>query len=276
MSFLARLFANRFASFKIAPAFTYTYPQPASHSSPAPADSDWEMIEIDETATFYTDRITLFLGPPLKQRHHILITDIPKSSTFLTYLATLDPAQRYANITELDISMISDYLDATNRSVEALAIEVPWLDVIKLALTAEALQDASMEAKALSVLREKGVIANAPGNSMGLFGYKDYAFAVEYWSRTGTGGNLMRVLNQIGGLDVEGEGGVVSGVEASEEIAPFAKYEHGVLEGQILRECNNVEDGAESVVYPVAQPSMPPSVETFRQKLTKNFVWPRR
>ncbi|USP73215.1 uncharacterized protein yc1106_00489 [Curvularia clavata] len=155
------LFADLLKNFKSTPptsTFTCTDSRTNNHAITTYPENDWEIITPEEATAFYTDRITLFLGPPRKQRHHIPLADIPESSTLLTYLATLDPAQRYTHIAEIDMPMIVAYLKSLNRSVDALVIEASWLDIIKLAITAEALQDARMEIKALSALREKELV----------------------------------------------------------------------------------------------------------------------
>lgn len=102
--------------------------------------------------------------------------------------------------------MVAAYIRILNLQVDALAIEASWLDIIELAITAEAMQDERTENRALCVLRQKGVLAAAPRDSLDLFNHEEYAFAKQYRARTGRGENLMRVLREIMEVDMERSG----------------------------------------------------------------------
>lgn len=281
MSFFTNIITG-FKSATSAPTSTGVDSDANSYATSDHLESGWEVITPEETTAFYNDRITLFFGPPMSRHHHILLTNIPKTSTLLTHLATLDPAQRYTHVPGLDTSMITGYLEALNRSIDALAIEASWLDIIKLAITAEALSDSRTEIKALSTLREKGKIAAAPGNALGLFDHHDYAFALEYQSKIGGAQNLMRVLRQVGGFGIE-----KSGLYRSQSTASRAKEAKN--KSRVPRETgpfvdasvyaraeSSKEDGAGGKAYPNSRPRIPPSVELLRNEYESNFVRPFR
>ncbi len=166
-------------------------------------DEDWEFITAHEAGVIYHDRITILLGPNRETRHYILIADMPKSSELLNYVRTLDPSHRNVHLFFPDLPMVKLYLKSPTISVESLAIEESWLDIIKLAITADVFQDPYVEGRALAALEQKGIIALAPGNAVLLFDQHDFAFAQEYQTKTGNGQKLTQTLNVIAKMGTE-------------------------------------------------------------------------
>lgn len=81
------------------------------------------------------------------------------------------------------------------HSSDFLTNQLSWLQVTKLAITTEILQDYDVEMNAIAVLKRKGEIAQKDSES--LFNHQGYAFVRNHHKATGGGGWVMSVLDTI-------------------------------------------------------------------------------
>ncbi|KAF1839642.1 hypothetical protein BDW02DRAFT_643672 [Decorospora gaudefroyi] len=253
MSFLAKMFTS---------SRGLNFTPPTTHTA-AETAGDWDLVSAEEAAGFYPDRLTLFLGPHLETRHHMLLIDIPKTSALLTYVGSLEPTHRYMHLTALDIPMLTSYLELQTLSADALASTASWLDVIKLAITAEVLEDAVVETKAIEALHRKQH-SLSPGPSLN---HHECAFARMYQLATGAGDTLMQTLNAI----VNSAGAGRPRVSKRRPWSGDAKYGKSVLRGQGLGGVKMEGDCGKE--HPRRQPMIPPSVDALKGGSVGNFVW---
>jgi hypothetical protein len=245
MSFLV----NMFVSAKATP----TSPTPkATPSNSAKADNEWDMVTPEEATGYYTDRITLLLSPS-NTTYPIFLSSIPKTSSLLANLGTYEPSQRYMHLPALTPEMLNLYLSQTSKRLLVMA---SWLDIIKLAITAEALEDTTAESTALTALEQK----DAP-----LFDHHDFTFARAYQNNTGSGYVLMQTLRKIANR------GLSTKVPASRfrELKQVAKFGKSVLKTKTSSVAR--KDG--DCVRASRQPRVPPSAEALRTGVVGNFVW---
>ncbi|KAF1934691.1 hypothetical protein EJ02DRAFT_177516 [Clathrospora elynae] len=205
---------------------------------PTPTET-WSPPE--EATGYHTDRLTLFLA------------DIPYSSVMLTYLSTLEPAQRYMHLPAIDAQMSDSYLKLHGQAVGALAVSASWSDTIKLAITADVLQDSKVADSAMAVLRQKGVFIAGIGPA--LFNDTDYACANKYAWDTNHGALLVRTLDCIADADAKPK---------RMRMHEAVKYRNNVL--------RNKDPGGREIggmVYPSTQPIVLPRVEALRGDFVK-------
>jgi hypothetical protein len=283
MSFLTSLFNSS----KGTPVDTNTLPRTSGEGTPDGTDEDWEFVTAHEAGVIYHDRITILLGPHRETRHHILIADMPKSSDLLNYVLTLDPSHRHVHLLTPDLPMVKSYLKSLFIPIEALAIEQSWMDIIKLAITADVFQDSYMEGRALAGLKHKGIIAFAPGNAVLLFKDSDFSVAQEYNTRTGNGESLIKTLCEVaelGTVKPEKTKTLNLGSSKPHDMKPRSnvsqrkirstRYSSSVLRCSRLGHSKKGSD-EDDKVHPIRQPSVPPSVETLRHGDASNFTWPK-
>jgi hypothetical protein len=268
MSFLANLFtkAKNLASATL---------KVDNDDTEVEVEGGWDFVSAEEAAGFYPDRITLFLGPHLETRHHILLVDIPSTSTLLKYIATLEPAHQYMHLTALDIPMVMSYEELVGVSVDALVKDTSWIDIVTLAITAEVLQDSVVERKAIDALKLKAALADK--TSTPSFSHKDVALARKYQLKTGAGKRLMQTLEELASRGAA-KSCASKLQEAGEWSKPQAvdegvKYGKSVLRGKGLGSVKKAGEG-EGKEYPRRQPSIPPSVEALRSGTVQGFAWP--
>lgn len=95
---------------------------------------------------------------------------------------------RYSHHPRLSEEIVRKYGASFGLSIAAMAMETPWLDIIKLVITAQCLGDVSVEVKALEALRRKDVLAMTPGSTVGFLSHADFAYAIEFHKEIGTAG----------------------------------------------------------------------------------------
>jgi len=152
----------------------------------------WDMVSHEEAVGYFTDRILLILGPN-KVNYQIPIARIRNSSVLLVTTAGLPPSDRHIRLPSLDISMVDMYI--AMDSTAPFALEHSWGDVIKLAITAEVLQDGIVEQHAITALKKKEKLVQE-GISKDL-ATDEYGIAWKYCRTTGHGEWLLKVLNSI-------------------------------------------------------------------------------
>ena len=303
MSFLTKLFP-RPQNANTTPTMTPPSTPPTRPSYTTPELDDWELISAVETVGLHPDRITMFLGPRYTTRHNVLIADIPNSSLLLRKVSNQSPARRYLYLGKLNVSMVTFYLQHSITLQHVLAIEAPWLDIINLAITAEVLQDATVQNTAYGALRQKGVLADAPGNGLGWFKQQEYAVARIFYSSTGAGASLVAVLDQLQGRLLGGTAepknsisktNIVGGLDAQNSLLRQLELQVVALrkacgvavgqekEGKEIGEEQRFRNSRLKVQKGVAkglggempsrQPGVPPRVEQLMRGEEKNFVW---
>jgi hypothetical protein len=206
---------------------------------------------------------------------------MPKSSKLLNHFKALDPSRRIMTLSFLDIPMVKSYLNSHVLSADALAIELSWLDIIKLAATARMFQDAHVEDKALAALKAKAIIALSPGNAVSLFKTADFIFAETYHLETYDGEKLLETLHDIRTMDKYNP--ELPKVELSKaqdkkpkskevkQRAPGMKYRNSMLKGTGLVVVKKEDDDK---VHPARPPTVPPSASALKHRDAKNFIWP--
>ena len=204
---------------------------------------------------------------------------MPKSSQPLNYLRTLASSHRTVHLSVLDLPMVKSYLKSQSISADALAIEMSWLYIIKLAVTADIFQDSYMQGKALSALKQKAVVALPPGNAILLFDYNDLAFAHMYQTKTGNGKKLIQTMCEIQAMDMgrlqlpevklPTAGDIKLKSEGFMRKTQSHKYGNSVLKGMGLNAAGKEGDDK---VHPVRQPSVPPNVEALKCGDVSNFI----
>jgi hypothetical protein len=283
MSFLTSLFNSSNGT----PVDTNTLPRTSGEGTPDGTDEDWEFVTAHEAGVIYHDRITILLGPHRETRHHILIADMPKSSDLLNYVLTLDPSHRHVHLLTPDLPMVKSYLKSLFIPIEALAIEQSWMDIIKLAITADVFQDSYMEGRALAALMHKGIIAFAPGNAVLLFKDSDFSVVQEYNTKTGNGKNLMKTLYEVaemGTVQPKKTKTPKLGPSKPHDMKPKSdvsqrkirsmRYSNSVPRCSRLGQPKKGSD-EDDKVHPIRQPSVPPSFEALRHGDASNFTWPK-
>jgi hypothetical protein len=218
----------------------------------AEVEGGWDLVSAEEATGYYTDRVTLFLGPHLETRLHILLADIPQTSVLLNYIASPESAHHYMHLTTLEVPMVTSYLEMVGASLGSLVRDASWADLFTLAITSEVLQDSVVEGKAIAALKLNS--ASTPSLSHG-----DIAIAREYQLKTGAGERLIHALEERAGRDASPEG---------------AKYKKSVLKNKILAGVKKAGEG-DGKVYPSRQPTTPPSVDALRSGTVGGFVWPQ-
>ncbi|KAG9192682.1 hypothetical protein G6011_11416 [Alternaria panax] len=225
----------------IAPTRTSSPPHTSDNVISSQIDEeDWEIVNPHEADVFYHDRITLLLGPRQETRHQILLVDAPKSSELPNRLRMLAPSQRIMHLFFPDLPMVKSYLNSQSTSPDALAIEMSWLGIIKLSVTADVFQDTYIQDNALAALNQKAVLALSPGNAVSIFESDDFAFAYTCYTKT----------------------------EGTKQKASSTKYGNSVLRGMGLSAAKKEGDGK---VHPVRQPTVPPSAEALKRGNMDNF-----
>jgi hypothetical protein len=233
---------------------TPTSPKPEpTPSNSAKADNEWDMVTPEEATGYYTDRITLLLGPS-NTTYLILIPSIPKTSVLLTSLANYEASQRYMHLPALTPNMLTLYLSQPCNKPLVMA---SWLDIIKLAITAELLEDTTVESIALAALKQK----DGP-----LFDHHDFAFARAYQNSTGSGDTLMQTLTSIANQSPSAQVPAPR-LRESKHVGKFGK---SVLKSKMSSVARKDGDG----VRASRQPRVPPSVEALRGGTERNFLWP--
>lgn len=224
------------------------------------ADNEWDIVSPEEATGYYIDRITLLLGPN-NTAYPLLLTSVSNTSSLLTNLATFEPSQRYAHLPALTAEMLELYLEQAGSEV---LVKSSWLNIIKLAITAEVLEDVEMERRAIAALKRRGVP---------LFDHHDFAFARAYQNSTGAGRELMQTLE-----DIMGRGAVRSRLPRTKEPVSRLvqtksngeKYGKSVLRDNMFSIAKRPDPDKEVASR---QPRVPPSVEALRSGVVGNFAW---
>ncbi|KAL1799935.1 hypothetical protein ACET3X_000277 [Alternaria dauci] len=245
-------------------------------------DEDWEIVNPHEAGVSYHDRVTLLLGPRQETRYQIPLIDVPKSSRLLNKLKMLAPSHRTIHLLFIDRSMVNFYLSLQAIPADAMAIELSWMDIIKLATTANAFEDTVIEDRALVALTQKAIMALSPGNAESLFKEDDFTFAYTYHTETGNGDKLIKTLGDIREMDVHEPDlplvklskakDVKSKLEAIKQKGWNTRYGNSVLKGTGLSAAKKEGDGK---AHPIRQPAVPPSIEALKRGDAKNFIWRR-
>ncbi|KAI4705235.1 hypothetical protein J4E81_000115 [Alternaria sp. BMP 2799] len=280
MSFIT----NLFGSLKNAtPVDTGTLPRADDNGTPDGADEDWDFVTAHEAGVVYDDRITILLGPHRETRHHIFIADMPRSSKLLNHVCTLEPSQRYLHLSLPDLFMVKLYLKSQFTSVDSLAIEQSWSNIIKLAITADIFQDAYMGDRALAALTTRGIFALEPNNAVLLFKEDDFSLAREYQDKTGNGQKLRETLDKVAEKGVEKPKppklelpkpqDVNSKPDVYKRKSEGTRFGKSVLRGLAQATAKKGGD-MDDKVHPTRQPSVPPGVDALKRGDASNFMWP--
>lgn len=164
---------------------------------------------------------------------------------------------------DLDPEMIDTYRQM--KSADLLATDSSWLDIIKLFITADDLQDETVAVTALDALKKKATITE-------LFTQADYTFAQTHYSSISGCLKLEKTLDSI--AQSMGAKARFSKIAKEVPVSGHIKYGNSALRGKVLSSLvRNKGDGKE---HPVRQPTIPPSVEALRTGEARNFVWPTR
>lgn len=155
-------------------------------------DNDWVFFALEEVAGYNENCIMFILGPN-EVTHHFQLCDIPGTSQLLLRLNALPQRQRYIRLPTLDLNMVDAYCQP--HSSNSLTNHSSWLQVIKLAITADTLQDYDVEFNAVAALRRKGEAAEKDRKT--LYSHQDYAFVRNHLKATGGGEWVMAVLDTI-------------------------------------------------------------------------------
>ena len=152
----------------------------------------WDMVSHEDAVGYFTDRILLILGST-KVNYQIPIARIRGSSILLMTTAGLAPSNRHIRLPSLDIPMVDMYIGMD--STAPFALEHSWGDVIKLAITAEVMQDGIVEQHAITALKKKEkLVQTGIGGNLTM---DEYGIAWKYCRATGCGQWLLKVLNGI-------------------------------------------------------------------------------
>ena len=154
-------------------------------------NAEWEIVSHEDAMGYYTDRILLVLGPG-KVIYHLPTTSIRHSSLILTNIARVPPPDRHLRLPTLDHAMLNTYI--TLDRTESFAKDHSWSDIIKLAMTAEVLQDPIVAARAIAALKKKEELVVAGAAEP--LSVEDYDVAWKF-SRTGDGYWMLMTLNNI-------------------------------------------------------------------------------
>ena len=275
-------FTNMLQGFtSTAPIRTNSPPHTSGNVIPSQIDDeDWEIVNPHEAGVSYYDRVTLLLGPRQETRHQILLVDIPKFSKLLNKLNMHAPLRRTIHLSFIDLSMVKLYLNSQSISADAMAIELSWIDIIKLAATANTFQDTVIEDRALAALTQKATVALSPGNAVSLFKEEDFAFAYTYHTETGNRDKLIRTLRDVQQMDERESDIPVVKLPKARDVKPKpeevkqkvsdTKYSKSVLKDKGLSAAKKEGDDR---VHPIRQPTVPPSIEALKRGDAKNFVW---
>lgn len=192
----------------------------------------------------------------------------------------LAPSRRTIHLSFIDLSMVKSYLSSHSISADAMAIESSWMDVIKLAATANMFQDTVIEDRALAALTQKAAVALSPGNAVSLFKEEDFAFAYTYHTETGNGDKLIKTLRDFQQMDERESDIPVVKLPKAEDVkakpeevkqkVSDTKYSKSVLKDRRLSAAKKEGDDR---VHPIRQPTVPPSIEALKRGDAKNFVW---
>ncbi|KAH6872501.1 hypothetical protein BKA58DRAFT_382139 [Alternaria rosae] len=278
MSFITNLFGSLKST---TPIDTGTLPRVDGDGTPDGADEDWAFVTAHEAGVVYHDRVTILLGPHRETRHYIFIADMPRFSKLLNHVCTLEPAQRHLHLSFPDLSMMKSYLKAQSTSVDLLAIEQSWSDIIKLAITADIFQDPYMGDRALAALKKKGIFAFAPGNAVLLFKEDDFSLAQEYQDKTGSGKKLIETLYRVAEMDAEKPKLPKSELPKPQDMNSkpdiYKRKSEGTRLGKsVLRGLGQgtAKKGCyvDDKVHPTRQPSVPPGVEALKRDNASNFM----
>ncbi|CAN9163273.1 unnamed protein product [Alternaria alternata] len=264
-----------------APIRTNSPPHTSGNVIPSQIDDEaWEIVNPHEAGVSYYDRVTLLLGPRQETRHQILLVDIPKFSKLLNKLKMHAPLRRTIHLSFIDLSMVKLYLNSQSISADAMAIELSWIDIIKLAATANTFQDTVIEDRALAALTQKATVALSPGNAVSLFKEEDFAFAYTYHTETGNRDKLIRTLRDVQQMDERESDIPVVKLPKARDVKPKpeevkqkvsdTKYSKSVLKDKGLSAAKKEGDDR---VHPIRQPTVPPSIEALKRGDAKNFVW---
>ncbi|CAN9083933.1 unnamed protein product [Alternaria sp. RS040] len=266
-----------------APIRTNSPPHTSGNVIPSQIDDeDWEIVNPHEAGVSYYDRVTLLLGPRQETCHQILLVDIPKFSKLLNKLKMLAPPRRTIHLSFIDLSMIKSYLSSQSISADVMAIEFSWMNIIKLAATADMFQDTVIEDRALAALTQKAIIAVSPSNAVSLFKEEDFAFASTYHTETGKGDKLIKTLRDIQQMDERESDIPVMKLPKAGDVRPKSKpeevkqkvsdtkYSKSVLKD---KEFSAAKKEGDDRVHPIRQPTVPPSIEALKRGDAKNFVW---
>lgn len=282
MSFITNLFGSLKST---TPVDTGTLPRADGDGTPDGADEDWHFVIAHEAGVVYHDRITILLGPHRETRHYIFIADMPRSSKLLNHVCTLEPAQRHQHFSFPDLSMVKSYLKSQSTSVDLLAIEQSWSDIIKLAITADILQDPYMGDRALAALKKKGIFAFAPSNAVLLFKEHDFSFAQEHQDKTGNGKKLIETLYRVAEMDAEKPKRPESELPKPQDMRSKPGVCKRKSEGTRFGKCvlRGLRQGTpkkgsdvDDKVHSTRQPSVPPGVEALKRGDASNFMWPNK
>ncbi|KAF1843709.1 uncharacterized protein K460DRAFT_290525 [Cucurbitaria berberidis CBS 394.84] len=236
---------------------------------------DWDLVSSEDVVGYYDDRIILILGAD-EATYQLLLADIPTSSQLLARVGQLIPCHRYIRLPALDAHMLAAYLHP--HSVDALANEFSWNEVIKLVISAEVLEDPAVQTTAIAALKEKARTAKDSLDSM--YTHVDYQLAKSHRKTTNGSSKLIQTLDDIAKAVYAKAPKLKSPSTASYTSAPPSKYQpdrqgpgnytNSVLRGNgLIRQKQNEAEGKE---YPVRQPTTPPSVEALRSGTVGNFV----
>ncbi|CAO2656143.1 Nn.00g049460.m01.CDS01 [Neocucurbitaria sp. VM-36] len=258
-------------------------PDNPTSNSPSMTDdqlgADWNEISHEEAAGYYTDRMILILGPT-EIIHQILLADIPPSSHLLARFSHLNPSKRCIRLPFLDVNMIDFYVQT--HSVDALANEFSWNEVVRLCMTAEILQDSMVESTAIAALKKKGKDLQETREVM--YSHIHYQLVRTHYETTGNGLKLLQTLDDIAqavyaGTRVAGSvsspgftGAVLSEGKTYRHVA--GEYGDGVPREKSLSKQKG--RGEKEMEYPARQRNIPPSVEALRSGTVGNVVWSKR
>jgi hypothetical protein len=229
---------------------------------------DWANITREVGFGSHTDRIILLLGPE-EIPYELPLSDIPKNAGLLNQIGRLPTKDRSIRLPTLDIDVIKAYIDMNAYIYDRnAATERSWVDMIKLAITAEVLQDSAMRISTFVALREKAKHTSDSREQVLL--EAGYEKTRDYNAATGGGVQLLEILDSIkqGPWVRSDQDREVEANKAGAGDFEEPKYVNSALRKKTVATTEAEED---EKWYPVRQPTVPPSVEEVRDGTKGNF-----